>query len=376
MSKSEDKSSTSRLETVSEFFQKTKRYGSLQDAYFHFCQKDEILARECVLQWFPGARAKLEIAKLTVHSKEFYGEDLRKSIADLIYLVHFLDGSGVLPLTLILEHKAQSSKLENASTLAQTLEYVASYCREQVKLRRDGNLEGPILQPIPIVIYTGADVNLRSLTWEDSFRLPNEFADYRIKFPLRFFYFFSLCQAKKFEASPFLYTAYNLMATASLGQLESVRKTALAPLSAVTEWGPREYDLLQASAYFYLKSAVNAGMKVDHATVEDLFASANQGEGEAMKSVWAEIGEEIAKNERERIREEGIGIGVEKGIGIGVEKGIGIGVEKGIGIGRLETLKENAASMRAEGWSDETIAKILRVDVADVKIWLDSSAGE
>ena len=87
-----------------------------------------------------------------------------------------------------------------------------------------------------------------------------------------------------------------------------------------------------------------------------------------MKSVWAEIGEEIAKNERERIREEGIGIGV--------EKGIGIGVEKGIGIGRLETLKENAASMRAEGWSDETIAKILRVDVADVKIWLDSSAGE
>ena len=71
-----------------------------------------------------------------------------------------------------------------------------------------------------------------------------------------------------------------------------------------------------------------------------------------MKSVWAEIGEEIAKNERERIREEGIGIG------------------------RLETLKENAASMRAEGWSDETIAKILRVDVADVKIWLDSNAGE
>ena len=71
-----------------------------------------------------------------------------------------------------------------------------------------------------------------------------------------------------------------------------------------------------------------------------------------MKSVWAEIGEEIAKNERERIREEGIDIG------------------------RLETLKENAASMRAEGWSDETIAKILRVDVADVRIWLDSNAGE
>ena len=73
-----------------------------------------------------------------------------------------------------------------------------------------------------------------------------------------------------------------------------------------------------------------------------------------MKSVWAELGEEIAKNEREKIREEGR--------------------EEGIGIGRLETMKESAANMRAEGWSDETIAKILRVDVADVRIWLDSDA--
>ena len=73
-----------------------------------------------------------------------------------------------------------------------------------------------------------------------------------------------------------------------------------------------------------------------------------------MKSVWAELGEEIAKNEREKIREEGR--------------------EEGIGIGRLETMKESATNMRAEGWSDETIAKILRVDVADVRIWLDSDA--
>ena len=64
-----------------------------------------------------------------------------------------------------------------------------------------------------------------------------------------------------------------------------------------------------------------------------------------MKSIWAELGEEIAKNERIRIQEEA----------------------------RLKTLKENAASMREEGLSDEKIAKILKVDLADVKIWLDSN---
>jgi hypothetical protein len=44
--------------------------------------------------------------------------------------------------------------------------------------------------------------------------------------------------------------------------------------------------------------------------------------------------------------------------------------------GRLETLKENAASMRAGGLDDETIARFLRVDVADVKIWLDSDENQ
>ena len=71
-----------------------------------------------------------------------------------------------------------------------------------------------------------------------------------------------------------------------------------------------------------------------------------------MKSIWDEINAEIAKNEHEKGREEGIGIGRKEG--------------------RLETLKENAGNMRAEGLSDETIARYLRVDVADVRIWLDS----
>ena len=48
------------------------------------------------------------------------------------------------------------------------------------------------------------------------------------------------------------------------------------------------------------------------------------------------------------------------------------GRAEGLMEGRLETLKENAANMRVEGLDDETIARILRVNVADVRIWLDS----
>ena len=70
-----------------------------------------------------------------------------------------------------------------------------------------------------------------------------------------------------------------------------------------------------------------------------------------MKSVWAEIGDEIRKNEREREREEGRKEGREEG--------------------RTETLKKNAKRMRADGVSDEKIAEYLDVGPADVRIWLD-----
>ncbi|MBR5758033.1 MAG: hypothetical protein IKX88_05510, partial [Thermoguttaceae bacterium] len=61
----------------------------------------------------------------------------------------------------------------------------------------------------------------------------------------------------------------------------------------------------------------------------------------------------------------------EKGRAEGLAEGLAEGHAEGLAEGRLTTLKENAANMRANG-IDETIAKFLRVDVVDVKIWLNS----
>ena len=63
---------------------------------------------------------------------------------------------------------------------------------------------------------------------------------------------------------------------------------------------------------------------------------------------------------------------ISKGEARGEVRGEARGRAEGREEGRLETMKENAANMRAEGFDDETIARILRVDVADVRIWLDS----
>ncbi len=68
-----------------------------------------------------------------------------------------------------------------------------------------------------------------------------------------------------------------------------------------------------------------------------------------------------------------IAVARDEGMAEGMAKGEARGMAKGLMEGRLEALKENAANMRAEGLDDEMIARILRVDVADVRIWLDSS---
>ena len=365
MNRQDDALNSERRNTVTEFFSNTKRFGSLHDAYFHFFHKDYDLARECVSMWFPDVVDKFELDQLQVHSWEFFSKELKKSVVDLIYTVPFRDGSGTAPITLVLEHKAQSGGLEDAATLAQTLGYVVSFCQELIESCRAGTRkETRILQPIPIVLYTGANLKLRELNWEKLFYLPEDLAQFQFRIPVRFLNITSLCQSQKLKASPFLSTAYNLMSNAVLKRLEEIRATAFAPLRTVTDWRDREYNLLHASAFYYLKNAINYGVKVDQSTVDELFASAERGKDGMMKSIWDEINAEIAKNEHEKGREEGIGIGR--------KEGIGIGRKEGIGIGRLETLKENAANMRAEGLNDETIARYLRVDVADVRIWLDS----
>ncbi len=67
-----------------------------------------------------------------------------------------------------------------------------------------------------------------------------------------------------------------------------------------------------------------------------------------------------------------IAVARDEGMAEGMAKGEARGMAKGLMEGRLEALKENAANMRAEGLDDEMIARILRVDVADVRSWLDS----
>ncbi len=170
------------------------------------------------------------------------------------------------------------------------------------------------MQPIVVVIYTGRDMNLKGLKWQDSFYLPESLKRYRVGYSPLFVNMTRLSVDKKLNASPFFRVAYDFMALASLGKLEGAERFVLKPLSGVVSWGAREQNLLLSMGCYFLRSATNAKIPVDRSTIETLFRSTNHGDESTMKSVWAEIGDEVAKNEKKKGLEEGIGIGVEKGI--------------------------------------------------------------
>ena len=307
-------------------YRNAKIYGSLHDSFFHYFQQDRELAIDYIKLCLPEIAERLDFTKFEVHPKDFFMSSLQKRSVDLICTAPLKDGSGTVPLALILEHKAQSSPLENAATLAQTLLYVMLHCHELIRNHSGVQLSAPILQPIPIVIYTGSDDALDKLSWRDYYFLPSPFESRLFEIEVRLLNMTQLCRSSRLDSSPFLRAAYDLMTLSSHGKLDGAESTVLTPLSEIENWESRERNLLVAMVCYYLRSALNAEIQVEPSTLDKLLQGANQGKDETMKSVWAEIGKEMRKNERTRIRREG----VEEGIGIGREEGLRTAIDQTI----------------------------------------------
>ena len=301
------------------------KYGSLHDSFFHYVQKRTKIAIESVKLWFPELADQFDFSRLEIHSHDFFTQTLGKKSLDLLYTVPLRDGSATIPIALILEHKAQSSRLTNAATLAQTLGYAAAYCQElvgksQAQRRKDAEEDGAderteetsdnsvekrVAQPIVIVIYTGKDVELTKLDWNDSYYLPESLSRFVIGFSPLFLNMTRLCARHEFNAPPFLQVAYNLMALASLGKLEGAEHFVAAPLSKVDEWGEEENDFVMAMASYFMQSSVNAKIKVDKSTLDVFFDTTKHRSDTMANNVWEAIGEQMRANEREEAVEEG-----------------------------------------------------------------------
>ena len=243
------------------------------DAMFHEFMDQEDLAIAWVEEYFPYLIEKLDFRKLQVENCEFFNEELRKRVADVVYSIPYRDGSTVLKLTIILEHKSQSSPKRNRATIAQTLVYLAEYCLREA-LKTDSKTT--ITQPIPVIVYTGPNEKLEKIDWQKCFPLPYELKKYELPFAPEFINMTSLRRQGRLPKNPFLKVMYDVMTRSKASEFEGYGKTALQPLSLLPDkWTEREKRRAIELIFFFSASVKKLRVPNAREIVAELFSSIN-----------------------------------------------------------------------------------------------------
>ena len=308
--------------------EQTRRVRTPSDEMFHVLHEDRRIARVCVKELFSDKAELLDLESLVIEASDFYSETLKKRIADLIYTIKMRDSSEVLKLTLILEHKGQSSSSENQLTLAKILSYLAEYCYRESRETKEKAIN-PGAQPIPVIIYTGPDENLTELEWRRTFRVPPGFEEFALTLPIKFVNMTRLRLEGRLPKEPFLATTYDIMTRHSAKEYDGFARTALTPLRRVKrDLTDQDQFLVRTILNFFREHARSLDVKLVKEDVDALLKSGNL-ERDMVKDAFYEYFAPIAQ-----------AAGKEEGIEIGKVEGIEIGKVEGIEIGKVEGKEE------------------------------------
>ena len=319
---------------------KTRRPISHSDRIFHLLMSDLELVASWIKELFPVRSQRLDFSKIRIVPNEFYSENLGKRVADMIYSIPYLDAPGNFTLTLILEHKGQSSSPRDRVTIAQTLTYLTELClRDAINAlkRPRGESDGSqdcderatvITQPIAVIVYTGADAELEDIDWQESFPAPPGFEDLALTFPHVFINMTRKRLTGELPHSPFLEIMYNLMTRHDKSEFLGLEKTAFEPLAKFDgEWDEPNQRLVRALLNYYENQAESLGVEIRNESFTTLINTVTS-EGRMRTSALSRYFAPIAKKE-------------------GYEEGIEDGIEKGIEKERTSSL--NAQRVRVQG---------------------------
>ena len=315
------------------------RFQSPSDEMFHLAHNFQIIAIACVKELFPDKWKLLDLKRLTIEPNEFYSEKLKKRIADIVYTIPLLNSSEVVKLTLILEHKGQSSTSENRETAAQVLTYVAEFCRRESQ-KPAAKASNPGAQPIPVVIYTGPDETLEKLEWSNLFKTPTGFDEFAMTIPIKFVNMTKLRREGKLPKNPFLEAMYDIMTRHDASEYQGFAQTALKALARIKRrMTSQEQSLTRSLMVFFMDHARSLNVRVEKDDMRKLVASAKMGESMSKES--EKILHDFFADDAEKA-------GIEQGIAQGIEQGIG----QGIGIGKQEMKDDILSEQRAAVRSD------------------------
>ena len=298
-----------------------KRFGSIHDYFCHATLCDRQNASAFVEAYLPDVAKEFDVDRLEIVQNEIYSEELGKSALDILYELPQRGGDENLRVSLIVEHKAQSGERNERETLDQLFYYFASLCRRQLFDEKDSTKASkkkePIrrAQPIVALLYTGADVNYESPSWEKNHPLPSSLSAYQVRFPIVCVNFTRLYRENKLIGSPFLRGMGALLASASLKDLPETFATIFKPYNEVGEWGERERFLASAGYNYVDKALKNLGRPL---TKRDVDLIREQFRGKKTMDTMISYFDEIAMRAEERGKAEGKAEGIAEGKAEGI----------------------------------------------------------
>ena len=136
-----------------------------------------------------------------------------------------------VPVTFILEHKAQSGRYENAHTVAQAGLYTHIVGYQQVIERRR-----PFRQPIPVVVFNGSDVNVGPFLYGDYFPIDEELAEWGIHWKINCVNLTRLFVEGNLPDEPIARSLGIAMGASGAGTLHKDYPLAFEALSEIQEW--------------------------------------------------------------------------------------------------------------------------------------------
>ncbi len=251
----------------------SKRFNPTDDSIFKVFMTEKEFAIAWIQEYLPQLAELVDLDQLEVEKGDYYDDALRMRVSDVVYSVRFRNAPGYAKLFIILEHKGQSSKAVNRVAIAQALAYVSNQC---LKAARAATAKETLPQPIPVIVYTGANSALETIRWRDAFPLPSELAEYAFDFRPVFINMTRMRLNGKLPSNPFLRVLYNTMTRHSVRDLDGFEEREFQPLNALPDkLSPEQQSRVNSLLLLYSTRVKNLPPETRRERFETLCRSIN-----------------------------------------------------------------------------------------------------
>ena len=276
--------------------------GSIHDVCFHMIMTDKEFASDFLKTYAPEPwKEYCNFDELELEPTVYVDEFLKRHVADVSYIIPYKGDSGEsMRLTLIVEHKAQGSKMDRRHTIENIMQYVYL-----TTIERDRD-KPTSTQSAALLVYTGKDENYTAPTWAETHQAPAFAKNQTIRYEPDCVNLTRLFVDDELQGSPLVRAMCKVLACAGKRQLRENRKTLLKPFGEIANVNERVRSFARLAYFYVVCAANNIKQTFGLQELKELMEGAeNTTMGRDIITLWDEVNFKAEQRGEERGRKRG-----------------------------------------------------------------------